>query len=107
MRRGPRAGWLLPVALLLASAGPAAPQACRPGLGPAACAGTSSVWDNRTRPLTRQDIDARIGAPRAPVAREVTADTARSWQAVRRQPRPPVIAYPSDPPQMERKGDMP
>jgi hypothetical protein len=93
------------IAFLLAAGAPAALHACTPGLGAAGCSG--SVWDMRTGPLTRADIDARTGAPGAAVAREVTADTSRSWKAVRRQPRQPVIAYPSDPPHIERKGDMP
>jgi hypothetical protein len=86
---------------------PAGAHACTPGAGPARCPGTISVWDNRTQPLTREDINARIGTPGAPIGGAVTADTSRTWNAVRRQPRRPVIAYPADPPHMERKGEMP
>jgi hypothetical protein len=107
MTSGSRVNLLLSIVFILAASVPAAPQTCRPGLPAAGCAGTNSAWDNRTRPLTRDDINARIGPPGAPISRDVTADTARSWEAVRRQPRPPAIASPSDPTEAERKGDRP
>ena len=93
--------------LLLCLVAPTAAHACSPGAVFARCPGTGSVWDNRARPLTREDINARIGTPGAPIGGAVTTDTDRTWEAVRRQPRRPVIANPADPSDREPRGERP
>jgi hypothetical protein len=92
-------------ALLLAAPGPAV--ACTPGSLAACPPGIAPDPRARLGPLTRDDLNARIGTPGPPVADEVARDTARTWEAVRRQSQEPVIAYPRTRPHMRAKGEMP
>ena len=93
------------LAALLLSA-PAA-IACTPGSLVACPPGTAPDPGARIRPLTRDDLNARIGTPGPPITDEVARDTARTWEAVRRASEAPVIAYPRARPHMRAKGEMP
>jgi hypothetical protein len=99
-----RGSWV-PVAAAIVLATATAATACV-ATGIAPCPGTSA-FDIRTGPLTRAEIDARIGTPGAPIADAVTQDVSRTWEAVRRRPAHPVIAYPAERAQTERKGETP
>jgi hypothetical protein len=57
--------------------------------------------------MSRADIDALVNLPGPAVTEAVRRDTARTWEAVRRQSLPPAIAYPADRSHMERQGGMP
>lgn len=97
----------LPVAALLAATAPPA-LACTATGGTSRCpGGVEPELGARLPPLTREDINARIGAPGTPVVRDVTSDVSRTWQAVRRPLRPPAIAYPGEPAHDGAKGDTP
>lgn len=61
----------------------------------------------RIAPLSREDLNARIGNPGPPVLDAVRRDMARTWEAVRRRPQPPAIAYQPSSPQDGTKGDTP
>jgi hypothetical protein len=81
--------------------------ACIPG-GAVRCAPPGTLDPGaRIGPMTRQDIDALIDLPGPAVTEAVRRDTARTWNTVRGQYLPPVIAYPPDAPHMEQKGGMP
>jgi hypothetical protein len=93
--------------LLLVSALPMPAAACIPG-GAVRCAPPGTLDPAaRIGPMTRQDIDRLIDLPGPAVTEAVRRDTARTWDTVRGQYLPPVIAYPPDPSHMEPKGGMP
>jgi hypothetical protein len=94
-------------AVLLCAALATPASACFPG-GAIRCAPPGALDPyGRVGGLTRADIDALVNLPGPAVTQAVRRDTARTWEAVRRQSLPPVIAYPADPSHIERKGGKP
>jgi hypothetical protein len=94
-------------AILLLSTLPVPAAACIPG-GAIRCAPPGALApEARLGPMTREDINALVNLPGPAVTEAVRRDTARTWEAVRRQSLPPAIAYPPDPSHMELKGGMP
>lgn len=94
--------------LSLASAVPAPVLACaQQGLLGRCPPGWSLGTATNTGPLTRQDIEARTGPHGPAIVEEVSRDTSRAWQAVRRQPAFPPIVEPPDPAHIEPEGGMP
>jgi hypothetical protein len=107
-RRPPALRHWLPIAALLAAAAAPPTLACTATGGTLRCpGGVEPELGARLPALTREDINARIGAPGTPVVRDVTRDVSRTWEAVRRPLRPPAIAYPGEPAQDMAKGDTP
>jgi hypothetical protein len=101
----PRHGTLLLAALLLATPGAAA--ACLAG-APAPCPPRLQGDPGApVAPLTREDLNARIGLPGPPIVDAVRRDVKRSWEAVRRRPPPLAIAHPPGRPHVRAKGEMP
>jgi hypothetical protein len=86
---------------------PGAALACIPGNRVTCPPGIAPDPGRPIAPLTRADINARIGTPGAPIGDKVTEDTARTWEAVRRQPRAPAIVYPHSDSHIPRKGGTP
>ncbi len=99
-------GTALTAALLCAALATPA-SACFPG-GAVRCAPPGTLDPHgRVGGLTRADIDALVNLPGPAVTEAVRRDIARTWDAVRRQSLPPVIAYPADPSHMDRTGGKP
>jgi len=97
----------LRLSALLILAAPASAMACTaPGNPPRCPPGLPLDPALRLGPMTRDDVNALIGTPGPPIVDQVTRDTARTWEAIRRSP-PPVIAYPPARPHMEGKGETP
>jgi hypothetical protein len=91
-------------ALVAALSSPA--FACIPG-GAVRCAPLGTLDpEARIGPMNRQDIDALINLPGPAVTEAVRRDTARTWEAVRRQSLPRAMATPPHPSHMEGKGGM-